>query len=792
MKRTSFQILVVLAACTLSPVWAQQDSRSTIRAIEVRNTGAGQIDRSYIEAHTSIREGNQLDRAAIARDVRSLLDTGKFSSVHVDIETREDGVAIVYSVARKVTLAKAVKFTGSDHLSRRELRSKLELEVGDRVDDHTLGVRVRAIREAFLEDHYPNVSIRWDIEEVDPEQGLAEVSVHIESGARSKVKTVRFEGNDNISFSDLRRAIHRKSRLSPLWLFRKRRYTGDQLEAMRFAVRSIYRERGFLDVAVDYPSMELDKKGRQIIVIKIVEGETFRIDSVKVTGVETFPQASVEALVVARPGVTAAHSLIKGSDQGIRDYYSSRGYAHVRVRTLLETDPAAKTVAVTFAVTEGELIRVGNIRIRGNTRTRDKVIRREILIYPGDVLDAVKAKRSRRRLMNLGYFESVRLHEQETSVPNREDVVFDVEEKRTGQFLVGAGFSSVDNLIGFVEISQGNFDIRGWPFTGGGQKLNLRAQFGSERNDYRVSFVEPWFLNRRLSLGLDLYQTDLDYSAYDLERTGAAVSLSKALPGPNRISFRYSLEETKITSVADTNEYVYLDNDNEYEYVDPPVDTYSFAREEDTVKSTFKTTIIHDTRNNAFIPTRGLRVSLFGEISGGPFGADLDIYSVGGRSALYIPLWWEHVLSIKGRYETVDVYGDTDEVPITERLFAGGGRTIRGFDYRDVGPKVVIPSSDGSAATSFRSPGGQSLAVANVEYTIPIVKGVRIASFYDIGGVWRDPYDFDAATLASSAGIGLRLDMPGFPIRIDRAWDIEADDDLTGTDKWVIWIGYDY
>ncbi|MBL7077781.1 MAG: outer membrane protein assembly factor BamA [Kiritimatiellae bacterium] len=781
MKRVSLLFAGLLIVLVSLSAWAQEETRSPILAIEVRNVGAGRVDHSYIETHTRIREGDALDRSDISRDVRSLLDTGRFSSVNVDVEAREDGVALVYIVARKLTLAEPAEFAGSDHLPLRKLRALLDLEVGDRVDDHTLGVHVRKLREAFVEDHYPNVAITWEVEEVDRDQGLATVRVHVESGARSKVKTVRFEGNARIDYSDLRRAIRRPSPWSPMWLFRKRRYTGDELSAMRLAVRSVYRERGFLDVEVEYPTVELDEKGRQTIVVKIREGETYRFDSVTVTGVELFPQTEVEALVIARPGTTASSRFIQGSVQRIRDFYGSRGYARARVRPLLESDPAANTVAVTFAVTEGELIKVGNIRIRGNSRTRDKVIRRELLLNPGDVMNAVKAQRSERRLMNLGYFSSVRRYEQETSVPNREDVIFEVEEKRTGQFLVGAGFSSIDNIIGFVEVSQGNFDIRGWPFTGGGQKLNLRAQFGSERRDYKLSFVEPWFLNRKLSLGTDLYRTDLNYTDYDLKRTGAAVSLSKALPGANRVTFRYALEETVITDVADTNEYVYAAT---------PEETYRFSREEDTLESTFKITLTHDTRNNPFIPTRGLRASVFGRISGGPLGFDTDVYSVGGRTAFYIPLWWDHVLTIKGRYETVEPYGDTDEVPISERLFAGGGRTIRGFDYRDVGPKVV--PTDPTSTISYRPVGGQSLAIANVEYTVPLVEGVRLAAFYDIGGVWRDAYDFNSDNLASGAGIGLRLDMPGFPIRIDRAWSVEADDDLTDTDNWVIWIGYDY
>jgi translocation and assembly module TamA len=181
---------------------------------------------------------------------------------------------------------------------------------------------------------------------------------------------------------------------------------------------------------------------------------------------------------------------------------------------------------------------------------------------------------------------------------------------------------------------------------------------------------------------------------------------------------------------------------------------------------------------------------VFASVAGGVFGFDTDIYGLGARGAFYTPLWWGHVLSVKSQYEIVDAYGGTDTVPINERLFAGGGRTIRGFGYRDVGPKVV-PADDPSGGY-YRPVGGQSLAVANIEYTIPVVEGVRLAAFYDIGGVWREPFEFNSDNLASGAGIGLRLDMPGFPIRIDRAWAVEADDDLTDSDDWVIWIGYDY
>lgn len=782
MKRSLLTIGLILAI--LPPAGGQTAEPTTVVSVEIRNVGSGGIDAGLVDAYTRTRAGDDFDRTMASRDVRALLDSGLFTSVDVELEPHDEGVVVVYVLSRKLVLAEPVEFTGSQHLREKKLRELLDLAVGDPVDEHVLGVRTQTIREEFREDYYPYTVITWTIEPVDDGQGLARVRVDIESGPKTRVGAVVFEGNRSIGYHALRRAVSRPAWWNPLWLFRPRRYSEEDLEGLRRSVAEIYLKDGFLDVAVDAPRVTTGDDGRQTVTIPITEGAAYRFDNIAVEGVQHFPLSEVERLVTARSGQVASSDTLRNSVQRVEDFYGTRGYARARVRPQLASDPERGTVDVVFVVAEGDLIRIGNIRIRGNTRTRDKVIRRELLIYPGDELNEVKARRSERRLMNLGFFSDVRRYGIKTAVPSREDVVFDVEEKRTGQFLVGAGFSSVDNIIGFVELSQGNFDLKGWPyFTGGGQKLKLRAQFGEQREDYEISFVEPWFLNRKLALGLDLYRSRINYSDFDLKRLGGAVSISKSLPGANRISFRYSLEDIEITDIADTNEYA---------YADPPADPYFFINEQDLLKSTLKVTLLHDTRDNPFIPTRGLRASVFGRLSGGPLGFDTDVYGLGGRVTSYWPLWFGHVLSLKGRYETLEAYDDTSEVTISDRLFAGGGRTIRGFGYRDVGPKVVPVDGTATNSIAYRPVGGQSLAVANVEYTVPIVKGIRVAMFYDVGNVWRDPYDFDVDGLASGAGVGLRMDVPGFPIRVDRAWVVHRDDDLTDEDAWVIWIGYDY
>jgi outer membrane protein insertion porin family len=371
-----------------------------------------------------------------------------------------------------------------------------------------------------------------------------------------------------------------------------------------------------------------------------------------------------------------------------------------------------------------------------------------------------------------------------TTFDDHRDLVIEVEEQRTGQFMMGAGFSSIDKATIFMEISQGNFDLLNWPyFTGGGQKLKLSGQLGTTRRDFLLSFTEPWFFDRKLRFGFDLYDRLVKYDDYDSRRTGGSVRLGKSVGSRGRIDARYSLEKLTISDVADTNEYFTETGES-----------YYFEEEEDNTSSSLRLTYTHDTRNNPFIPSRGRKFRVYGGMTGGALGFDSDFYETGVSFARYIPVVKDHVLSLKVSYDVVEEFGDTDEVPLDDRLFAGGGRTLRGFEYRDVGPKVTreISTADGSVAVDYKPIGGNSRLLASAEYSIPVVTPVRFAMFYDTGNVWAESYDIDFNDLASSFGAGFRFDVPGFPIRIDFAEVIEKDDELTDTEAWVLWIGYDF
>ncbi|MDE0838834.1 MAG: outer membrane protein assembly factor BamA [Kiritimatiellae bacterium] len=758
-------------------------NRRSITSIVVENKGPGRVDESYVTAHTRVRAGDEFVRRRVNRDVKALLDTGLFSAVSARLETSAGGLRLSYDLTNKYKLAKIAEVVGLDVMRASKAHNTLDLDQGEFIDEQIAGVRAQALIKEYADDFYPDANVTWLITEVSKDLATATVVFTVDEGRRARVSDIVYEGNAAVPTKTVH-SLYREVRwYNPFSWFRRSSYAPSHLESRRIAILKHYRNLGFLDAVIPFPDVTRNEEGQVVLQFNISEGVQYRFDRIALrgSGLDVFPEAVLTPFVAAEPGSIAGQGYIDARAKALRDYFGSRGYIDTRVKTVINPSPEKGELDVLYDVTEGDLFKVRNILIQGNTRTRDKVIRRELLVYPGEIFNEVKVSRSERIVQNLGFFSTVRSEPIATHIPDEKDLVFKVEEKRTGQFMMGAGFSSIEQIVGFVEVSQANFDIAGWPnFMGGGQKLKVRAEFGSKRNDLEVSFVEPWFLDRKLSFGVDAFRSDFSYTDYDEVRTGGALTLGKKLPGPNRVSVRYRLEKTEIKDIADTNAYV---------YVDAPHDTFFFTSDEDRTRSAARLTLTHDTRNNPFVPTRGNRVSVFAEVAGGPFGFDTDEFHWGMRGKSYFPLWFNHVLSFRGRAEVIEGFGDTDEVPLVDRLFLGGGKTLRGYEFRDVGPKVV-PADSSSGNDSHRSAGGQTLAVASAEYTIPIIDSIRFAGFFDVGNVWRDAYDFDFGETASSMGIGLRFDLPGFPIRIDRAWSVETDDDLTDVDKWVLWIGF--
>jgi outer membrane protein insertion porin family len=551
---------------------------------------------------------------------------------------------------------------------------------------------------------------------------------------------VRFDGNTVFSEFRLRKQMKTKGKSLISFLDKSGRLDETQLQQDLDAIREWYQNAGYVDVEVGQPRRER-QGGRMMLVIPITEGQKYQVGRITVKGSKVAPADKVRAILKMKEGDVYSPKAIRDDAKKVADAYGSGGYVDLVVQP--QGVPAGPgKIDLNYTIEEGARSFVQRINVIGNTRTKDKVIRREVLIAPGDVYSTTRVETSKKRLDNLGYFSRVETFPEETGVAGRKDLTVQVEEKRTGSLNFGAGFSTIDSVIGFIELTQGNFDIMNWPnFTGAGQKFRARIQAGDRRRDIVVSLTEPYFLDMRLSLGGELFFREANFLSeiYDQRNYGGSIVARKPIGKFMSASLEYRFEEIAIYNVsAAASDELRIEKGSR-------------------TKSQVTTALVFDTRDNPFLTHRGQRVVLTPFVAGGFLGGNTQIYGFDLEASQYFPLPYDLIFLLNGEIQGVDTWGSGDRVPIFDRLFLGGANNLRGFDYRDVSPK----DEKGEPI------GGNSLARLTAELTFPIIDKVRGAVFYDTGFVNRGAFDYSADQVASDVGVGLRLDLPIGPIRID-------------------------
>ncbi len=759
---------------------------SEIRIENVENTA---LDESFVKAYTSLRAGQTIGseaelNAAVAHDVDNLRRSERFSYVRAVVEQEGDKFKLVYKVASRLRLRK-LEITGADGIGNRKIKKELGLELGNYVDQALIGEKVRKVEAYCRKNKYPDAVISFELKP-DEKASVADLLLKVNEGEKLRVKKISFEGGCIAKDSFFRRITpnifpsRKTSDYYNIWELRKvmqqkktwwitpwfGAYKPEMKETDLAAIRKFYQDRGFLDVKVVGPELKPLGDGKVELVYRVQESVKYQIGSIGFDGNSLYETAELEKQVKLQSGGLASRAAIDEAASAVNHYYGNRGYIRNDVQPVISTDPQTKVASIRFSVHEGELANINEIDIRGNEKTRDEVMRRELAVYPGELFHQGKVETSESRLKNLGYFETVSSSYTPAEGTNTYDLAFKVKEKAMGSFLIGAGFSSVDDLVGFAELSHGNFDIQRWPPVGDGQKMKVRVQAGTKRSDLEISFIEPWFMDRKLALGQDLYYRSASYYSelFDLQTMGSKTSLTKPILDPfTRGSVSYSLEQFTVDNVETTIPEITRDKG-------------------DSLKSTVGTGISRDTRDQFYIPTKGNFSSAGVELSGGPLAGDESIYTLEAKSSQFWPVLDDHVFNLKGEVRTVDSYGSSGWVPIYDRLFLGGPRTIRGFAYRDVSPQ-----SGGEPI------GGLSSWYGTAEYTVPLWSKIRAAVFYDIGAVSESSFDFFSADINSSYGIGARIDLPMFPLRLDYAIPHIVDDNNKGASgRFSFLLGYSF
>ncbi len=625
------------------------------------------------------------------------------------------------------------------------------------VNEADIQAGLRAIQEMYQKEGYSEASVTYELRSTP--SGLTEVVYKIDEGGKSLLRDIEFVGNTAFSSSELRKQMKSKE-ISLLSKFTNSgKIQNEQLEADLLAVESYYRDNGYLNARViDTRRVRVDDK-RVDLVITIEEGAVHTVGQVAVVGPRAFSVGDLQPFLQTVSGQTFSSKKLKEDLEKIEEYYGSRGYADVRVTPTLDS-AGSSVVDVTYDVYEGEKSYIRQIHIVGNNKTKDSVIRNELAVSPGQVYSNPKLEASKRRLENLGYFGSVDILPRETDSEDYKDVTIHVTERSTGTLNFGAGFSSIDNFVGFVEVTQSNFDIGNWPsLTGGGQRFRAAARVGTERRDFILSITEPWFMGKRVSVGGELFYRDLFFLSdfYDQSQYGTAFNVRRPLGEHSSLQAEYKLQNVEIGGIASN--------------ASPEI----AAEAGDYLQSKVGLTYLIDTRDDLFMPRKGHRLSAGVSYSG--LGGDVSNYGLELGGIQYWNGIWDTIFSLEGKFNVVD----GDDTPIFDRLFLGGANNLRGFAYRDVGPRDSVGEPLG----------GQTSAYASAEVTIPIIRSLRFALFYDIGVVSEDAYDLSAA-INSNYGIGLRLFLPIGPIRLDYGIPVQSDEMNDSSGRFNFNMGYKF
>ena len=752
-------------------------------------------DTSSVLARCQTKEGSVYDEVTVSRDVNALKSTKEFQEIMADVRRLTEGVEVVFYVKRKMRFQAPIDVKGNSAVSESKIIKEADLKDGALYGEGDFAEAAARVRAYYQKKNYPDakVSVVPKVTSGD----YCELSILVDEGQKLKIVDYEFKGADHADLAELRAAIGDFPWWNPKGWMNDAPTSREQLAQSVAKVREYYRNRGYLDVKVSDPERVATLDGESVIRYKVEEGTLYKVGDISIQGLKTYPEGVVKEksklnelvgqIAGAKVLDEAAHrvAVVVGSgDKGLTD-------THVTVRQL-PCDDSEDKLDFVFVVEEGVPVVINEVRVEGNDYTKDKVIRREIELSPGNRMLADRAERRQRKLENLNYFKRVRYYLKETDLGKDEtgaeyrDLVYEVEEQNTGNFMVGIGASSVDSVYVSAEISQANFDLfaPGKMFRGAGQKARAYAQVGPRIQTYEISWSEPHFLDRHLDLALSAYRRQRWYDDYDIIRTGGSVSLSYPVKfwsswDPfGRLGFRFSGEFIEFDDI----------DNGTWEYKGREV---SLKEEDRKYGDAFEPVIrvfwAHDTRNSNRIVTKGSRTQLYVDYA--PAG-DNQYYKLGFTHRSYFTTWekYQHVLMVAFRAETID--GISDDVPIYNRLFLGGPKSIRGIEYRGVSPYARKLNRDGDRTNKYDPWGGQTLVCANIEYTIPVFKMLRLAAFSDIGSVSSDEFDL-SDDFAWTAGIGVRLDIPMFPVRLDFATPIEKPDHAD-EEVFSFTVGYDF
>ncbi|MBW2052755.1 MAG: outer membrane protein assembly factor BamA [Deltaproteobacteria bacterium] len=694
-------------------------------------SGNKRIESDAIKTVLKSKEGDIFSKTKISDDLKSIYRMNYFEDVKVEVEDSEEGKIVHFTVDEKPSI-RQIEFVGVRRVEEKDLREVLGYSLYSIQDTKKIVDSVENIKEVYREKGYYNAEVIYKIENIGPK--MVGIRYGIKERGRVYIKRIDFKGNENVNRKKLLDLMETKEKGFFTWLTDAGILKRDDLKEDISKILTYYYNHGYIKVQVADPFVEVEED-EMVVTIQINEGPQYKVGKVSFTGDLIEPEEKLFSLIEIDKQAFFNREIIRKDMTEINSLYSSHGYAFALVSPLIREHEDTLSVDITYKITKNQLVYIERIEITGNTKTRDKVIRRQFKINEGDLFSKEKLKKSAMNLNRLGYFKDIKFSQTKGSADNKQNVKIKVEEQPTGAFSIGAGYSSYNKVFGIFSVSQNNL-------FGKGQKLVLEGSVGDKITEYSMSFTEPWLFDIPLSAGISIYDRTQKYTDYDKDAIGGIIGLGYPIMEYVGLSGRYKYEDAVIENI-DEDASVTLE----------------------TMEGRWKTSSItvalrRDTRNRFFNPSSGSDNSITVEYAGGFLGGTSYFNKYVLNSGWFFPLpWGEHVFFARGKFGFLEGRAG-GKVPIFENFVLGGMNSLRGFKWGSIGPL------DPATNTVL---GGEKMVLFNFEYIFPLIKdaGLMGVVFFDTGNAYRSDENIDFSSLRKSAGAGIRFFSPLGPLRLE-------------------------
>ncbi len=744
---TRYPYLMTMAVVTALLLADQAAFADGEKITEVVVRGNRRVEASAILNAVSIKAGDTLVPDRTDADIRAIYKLGQFQEVQVSSEPVNGGVQLVYSVIEK-PIVRDIRFDGNKELKQEKLLEGLPVRRNAIFSQKDLDRAVAKLKKQYQDEGYYLVAVEPRVEQRTPTE--YQVTFNISEGNKIRISTISFEGITAFSPRKLRGVMETKEEWFMSWLTGAGTYKEEVLRNDALLIADHYLNNGYINVKVGDPVIKLAEDQESLVVaISITEGDQYRIGTIGFKGDILYPEHEIRKKLKSEPGEVFSRANLRADIGTITDMTADKGYAFNNVDPRTTPDPEKKQLELVFDVEKGELVYVERISISGNSKTRDKVARREMRLMEGELYTATGFKRSKQNLMNTGFFEEANVASAKGSSNNKLNINVDLKEKPTGAFTIGGGYSSLDGLIFQGSVSQSNF-------LGLGLKGNASAAIGGKSNTYSVGLTDPYFLDSKWTLGADIYRTEREWDDYSVRRMGGNIKAGYPITDFIGTFWLYKYEIKDIYNVINP---AIIQNPAIYPSLQPG----------ETTTSSLYASITHNNTDFRFDPSTGM-VNTFSVEYAGLGGTNKYVREILDNT-FYYPLWWKFVISTKVVAGAIQEAGGP--ISLDEKFYLGGIGTVRGYSAHSISPYeyASYKYTDATGATQTSTlrvnTGGEKELFGNVEIKFPLLPefGVKGVGFFDYGNAWSGGWK--PPDLLMSYGGGIRWASPMGPLRLE-------------------------